>query len=406
MTMHIYKPNCNCPKNQKCKCGAKWGFLIDVGVNPQTGKRKQKFKGGFKTRKETELAAAAFMLELESGTYVKEKNITFEEFSKDWLKIYEGTGKVKISTIRIRKHEISKLITYFAKLNMKNISKKRYQDALFDLKEKKYADNTLDGIHRTGRMIFKKAIELEVIKIDPTEYAYVPKTKKTIEELEAEEKEVKYLEKEELVLFLQTTKNKGLEMDYVIFKTLAYTGMRVGELCALKWSDINVDEQTISITKTYYNHSNNTTKYKLLPPKTLSAKREIVIDKDLLDVLEVHRTKQNVVRMRHRKTYHEKDFVFAKMDKNHGYPEYIKKVETRMKRLLRLAGLNEVLTPHSLRHTHTSLLAEVGVELHEIMDRLGHKDDETTKNVYLHVTKTKKKEASHKFAELMRNSRC
>jgi len=56
-----------------------------------------------------------------------------------------------------------------------------------------------------------------------------------------------------------------------------------------------------------------------------------------------------------------------------------------------LAGLNEQFTPHSLRHTHTSLLAEAGIGLHEIMERLGHKDGDTTKNMYMHATKTKKK---------------
>ncbi|AJS61610.1 integrase [Paenibacillus sp. IHBB 10380] len=68
-----------------------------------------------------------------------------------------------------------------------------------------------------------------------------------------------------------------------------------------------------------------------------------------------------------------------------------------------MAGLKTNLTPHSLRHTHVSLLAEAGVNLQDIMDRLGHKDDDTAKNVYLHVTKPKKKEASHKFRELMKN---
>jgi integrase len=76
-----------------------------------------------------------------------------------------------------------------------------------------------------------------------------------------------------------------------------------------------------------------------------------------------------------------------------------------MARLLKLAGLNESLTPHSLRHSHCSILAEMGVPLQDIMDRLGHKNDDTTKNVYLHVTKTKKKEASHKFGELMKSLR-
>lgn len=65
------------------------------------------------------------------------------------------------------------------------------------------------------------------------------------------------------------------------------------------------------------------------------------------------------------------------------YPEFIKTIQNRMRRLLRPAGLNETLTPHSLRHTHTSLLAEAGVGIHQIMERLGHQDDEITKRVYL-----------------------
>jgi integrase len=74
-----------------------------------------------------------------------------------------------------------------------------------------------------------------------------------------------------------------------------------------------------------------------------------------------------------------------------------------MARLLKIAGLDQSLTPHSLRHTHTSLLAEAGVGLEQIMQRLGHSDDETTRNIYLHITKPKRKEASQKFSELMRS---
>lgn len=403
--MHIYKPNCKCPKDEKCKCGAKWGFLIDIGTNPVTGKRKQKFKGGFKTKKEAELAAATFKVELSNGTAVMEKDTTFEKFAEDWLKWYGGTGKVKISTVRVRKHEIGRLMPFFAKLKMRNITKKIYQDALNSLKAEGLADNTLDGIHGTGRAIFRRAVEQDIIKNDPTQFAYVPKTQKTVAELEAEEELEKFLEKEDLISFLHTSKWKGLERDFPIFTMLAYTGMRAGELCALKWSDINLEDQTISITKTYYNPVNNVLKYELLTPKTPGSKRVISIDKHLLDILESHRAIQNKIRMKHRDTYYDKDFVFAKMKSEYkGYPEYIKTIENRMERILKFAGLNTALTPHSLRHTHTSLLAEAGVPLHEIMDRLGHKDDEITRKVYLHVTQAKKKEASLRFADILRDT--
>ncbi len=103
--------------------------------------------------------------------------------------------------------------------------------------------------------------------------------------------------------------------------------------------------------------------------------------------------------------YYNQNFIFGKMERHFGYPIVVKNVRDRMKRLLRIAKLNGDLTPHSLRHTHTSLLAEARVSLEQIMDRLGHTDDQITKNVYLHVTEEMKKEASQKFSELMRSLR-
>jgi integrase len=431
MKGHFYKPGCKCnadkpkkcscgtkwtkasactscgtnkPKDKKCTCDATWGFLVDDGTKPLSGRRKQKFKGGFTTKKEAELAFAKFMADRDRGIYVEESNITFESFAEEWLTGYQNTGKVKISTIRVRKHEIKRLSDYFAKLKLKEISRKMYQDALNDLKAKDFADNTIDGAHRTGRMIFKRAFEIGNIRKDPTEFAFVPKLQKTVEELEKEEEIPKYLEREELVAFLHTAKWKGLERDHVIFSILAHTGMRSGELCALKWSDIDFEEQTISITKTYYNPTNNIKDYTLLPPKTPTAKRIITVERELLDLIEDHRALQNRIRMRYRNTYHDKDFVIAKMDANRGYPEYLKTIENRMRRLLKYSELNTDLTPHSIRHTHVSLLAEAGVPIHEIMDRLGHKDDDTTKHIYLHVTKGKKKEASFRFSQILKDT--
>jgi len=76
-----------------------------------------------------------------------------------------------------------------------------------------------------------------------------------------------------------------------------------------------------------------------------------------------------------------------------------------MARLLDKTELNSNIKPHSLRHTHTSLLAEAGVGLEEIMDRLGHQDDDVTRKVYLHVTTDMKTEAADKFSELMKKTR-
>lgn len=403
MKGHLYRRNCTC-KKKKCTCGAKWAYVVDIGIDPITGKRKQKSKSGFLTQQEAEQAANTLIYELNQGTYLEETDKTFSDFAKEWLPVYSESKGVKPGTIRVRLHEIGRLLPYFAQLKLKDITRKMYQDALNDLKAQGLADSTREGINRTGRMIFRKALELDLLKKDPTEFAYVKKDKKTIDQLE-EEEVPNYLEKEELALFLETAKQNGLEHDYLAFLILAYTGMRVGELVALKWKDVDFKNHTISISKTYYNPNNNTLEYELVPPKTRKSRRKIVVDEDVIQALKDHEDAQNQVRMQLGDDYYNRDFIFAKMERQFGYPIVIKNVRDRMKRLLRIAGLNEELTPHSLRHTHTSLLAEANVSLEQIMDRLGHTDDQITKNVYLHVTKEMKKEASQKFSELMRSLR-
>jgi len=379
------------------KRGKTWTLTMDVGID-KNGKRKQRQIGGFRTKKEAEEAAAQLSNELSKGTFIEEAEITFREFSQEWLEMY--SSQVKKSTTRIRQHEVNNLLRYFDRIKLKDITKKQYQNALYDLPKRGFAERTIAGIHGTARMIFKKAVELEVIKKDPTEYARPPRKVETLEDIEKSDELPKFLEKEELAAFLRLAHDAGLKDDYAIFTLLAYTGIRGGELCALKWSDIDFESRTIKITKTYFNPQNNIKLYELQPPKTRSSKRIIIVSQKIIKELEKHQARQNKTKMRNRDVWHDENFVFS-VDKHPGYPIYLKLIEGRMARILKIAGLNQKLTPHSLRHTHTSLLAEAGVGLEEIMERLGHTDDDTTRRVYLHVTKDMKKEAAHKFDELM-----
>ncbi|WP_172619578.1 tyrosine-type recombinase/integrase [Paenibacillus alvei] len=386
--------------------------MIDVGKDMQTGERKQLGKGGFQTKKEAQAAAAEILAEVNRGTYVKEEKVTFEELSKRWLDHYSKHGKPKKDgTIRVRSNERDNLLTCFSKVIASEITPDDYQAALNSLKEiggvkkKPLGENTLSGIHSTAGMIFEYGVKIGAVKIDPTESAYIPKDLKTVEELEKNNDLPNYLEKEELIHFLNTAQIHGLDRDYEIFTTLAYTGIRVGELCALKESDIDFEEHKIRITKTLYNPNNNYSKYILNTPKTTSSIRDIHVEPEIIDVFRNLLTIQQIEKGKRPKTYHDHGFVFAKLGQYAGYPEVIKMIQLRMKRLLRLADLNQELTPHSLRHTHTSLLAEAGVSLEQIMQRLGHADDDITRKIYLHITKPKRIEASQKFGELMRASK-
>ncbi|WP_339183227.1 tyrosine-type recombinase/integrase [Oceanobacillus sp. FSL W7-1293] len=392
-------------KKYKTKSGEKWLFKVRTIHDPITGKKKQTTRRGFDTKPEAERAARELLNDLDLGKTVYDNPITFNEFAMKWLDIYEKERSVKPGTRRIRQHEINNLNTHFENIRMIDITWNVYQEALHKLQDK-YAYQTVHGIHTTGKMIFKKAMQLEVIKKNPTEYAYLTRKKKTVEELETTAYLPKYMEKGKLAYFLLTANSEGLDLDFEVFLTLAYTGLRVGEMCALKETDL-INENGhyfLKITKTYYNPKNNIIDYQIFTPKTESSVRTIDIDnrvvKAIKEVIELNHQIKNEVG----EEYHDENFIFVNRNENYGYPIYPKLIDSRMKRILKKTKeLNQELSPHTLRHTHTSLLAEAGVPLERIMERLGHSDDKTTTNIYLHTTEEVRKRDSEKFGSLMNN---
>ncbi|MHA6481312.1 site-specific integrase [Paenibacillus sp. strain BS8-2] len=384
------------------KRGKTWSYTVEGQRDPVTGERKQITKGGFRTKEDAKVAAARVETELEDGTYVKPTRKTFKEFTEEWLKYYAATGEVKNGSVRVRKSRVNKLLTYFSAAPLTSITRQQYQDMLISLKSEGLANETIMSTHATAKLIFKRAMELNLIKHNPTDYSKVPRHAVTVDDIENATEIPKYLEKEELARFLAAAKEHGRDFDYAIFMVLAYTGLRVGELIALKWSDINLENMTISITKTYDNENNNTKAYQLVPPKTLASIRVVEFDETLKTVFEKHAVHLKEKKMRYRNRFYDKNFVFPNVGPKYpGYPLVQKTVEERMRRLLELGEMNTEFTPHSLRHTHTTLLAEAGATLAETMERLGHKDDKTTRLVYLHVTKSMKRGAAQKFSKLM-----
>ncbi|WP_347550040.1 tyrosine-type recombinase/integrase [Pseudalkalibacillus hwajinpoensis] len=383
------------------KRGTKWSYQIEW-IDPLSGKRKTKTKSGFTRKTDARIEAEEIEKELRDGTYLDENSINFSEFADEWLTFYAKNSKV--SSHRVRSKEIIHFKRYFSKMKLSDITRKQYQALLNSLHEKGYAHNTLYGIHTTGRMLFKKALEYNLIKLNPSEFAKIPKKIETVEEIEQNEEVLKFLEKNELIAFLKTAKEKGLDRDYVMFLTLAYSGIRVGELMALKWNDVNFENGSIRITKTYYNPSNNTKNYQLLTPKTKRSTRTLKMDNQVICELKKYCIQQREMKLALGNQYKDLGFVFAKEINNPGYPDFIKTVENRMRRLLKFSGIEKNVTPHSFRHTHTSLLIEAGVGTKEIQQRLGHGDINTTMNIYAHITNNMEQKASEKFSELMKDA--
>lgn len=368
------------------KRGKTWSFTID-------GKEK----GGFRTKKDAEMAATKMQLEIDTGMYIQPSEITFKDYAENvWLPVYSKS--VKPGSVRVRRHELDALITVFGTdTKIQNITAAYYSKTVSSLFDK-FAYNTACGMSGTGKMIFKKAFADDVIKKNPAENFRIPRKVLTIEEINTEDVP-KFLEKEELAKFLKTALKNGLDDDFLMFRILAYTGLRIGELCALKWSDVDFKNATLSVLKTYYNPSNTHDCYELVTPKTKSSKRKVDLDPETIKLLKEHKLQQRFS-MAQCLSWHDKDFVFTHLDYP-GYPKYPKLIGYRMKRILIAACLPQTLSPHSLRHTHCSLLAEAGASLEEIQARLGQVDDDTTKKVYLHITKARKKDTMQKFTQLM-----
>lgn len=379
----------------------KYSFRYDI-PDPVNGGRIQKETPGFSSMKELKPLMIQIQAELLNETYVNTKNVTVSDWIDQWIELYRASGKVKGRTVENRKGALERLRRNMGGLKLKDVELVKYQELLNDMKNKEGLEKgTLDSFHTAASLMFKQAVRLGVIKNNPIQYAEVPSYQQTVEELESEDELPKYLEKEELAHFLRTASTMDCPQGFHGLFTLAYTGMRVGELCALRPTDRDRINKTISITKTLYDRK-GVAKYSLNTPKTKSSKRKIDVSETVMKILDRQDAWRNEFKMSRRNEYYDgPEFMFINDLRLPGRPARLKYFEEFMKQVLKKAGLPMNLTPHSLRHTYTSLMAEAGVELEAIQRLLGHSKNEVTRRIYLHVTQAKKKEAVEKLDALM-----
>lgn len=392
------------------KQGFKWRCVMEAPPDPVTGKRRQISRTCEKKKDAQKKAEEALKKIIDNGIDEKRtKNLTFEDVAREWLEVYSKSG-VKKGTIRVREKELNIILKHYAKVGIDKVTPWMHQKMLNDLDSKgypikgengeiiykPYARTTIEGVNITAGMIFKYAIKNKLRKDNPCEGAIIPTKVLTVEEIEKDPIEEKYFEREELNEFLDAVKKYGLEYDLERFYLLSFTGLRSGELCALKWSDVNFETNEIRITKTLYNPNNNMKKYELTTPKTKGSIRTIDVPQEIMDMLKAHKAKMNKIRLANRlnEDYHDGNFVFCRYN---GYPFVQKNIQIRMERLLKYTSIKKPATPHILRHTHISMLAEAEVDLPTIMKRVGHEDEETTLKIYTHVTEKMKKKANEKL---------
>ena len=165
-----------------------------------------------------------------------------------------------------------------------------------------------------------------------------------------------------------------------LFSTLYWTGMRIGEALALTKSDIDIEKRTININKSF---SRINKEDLITPPKTPKSNRKISIHKELADLLNEYINKLPYL------ADDERLFNLSKVTARQSLYKYAKK-----------AGVKQIRI-HDLRHSHASLLVELGFSPLLIAQRLGHEKIETTLQIYSHLFPNKEEELINTIENLI-----
>ena len=362
-----------------------WRCIGEGPRHPITGKRRQVTRRG-KTKKEAEEKVKQGVAALKHQ-FTIDPEIRFAKFYNQWLTLYRLKGN-KETTVKYREYCLSVLNRYLADYKLINITTVRYQNVINDLFEKGCAYFTLRGIQNAAKMMFNYAKEVGLIEINPVDGAFIPKKKMTLEQVSGQDVSQLFLEAEELKEFLRETDQYPNIAYRTIIYTIAFTGMRPGEALALKLEDVDLQNKTIRINKTNYAKGDRKKDFELTPPKTIGSVRIIDIDDIVVEKI------QELIAFRKLSKWQDHGYVFGEQD---GFPTTVKMLNRAVKRIASRTNIDKPLRTYILRHTHISLLAEAEVDLNYIMNRVGHKNSDTTTKIYLHVTGGMRENASKKM---------
>lgn len=353
-----------------------------LGVDSFTGKQRRTTRRRFKTQKEAKKAERELLLSIEENGFTDHSSKqTFKEVADLWLESYETT--VKPTTYKNTKKYLNAIIEHhFKGIRIESVSVAMMQKIVIEL-SKKYVTylNYLSIINR----VFKYAVHLDIIQTNPVDRITRPKQQKTRKEKIA-------LTKEELNQFLTLAKEDARPVLYTAWHTLAYTGLRRGELLGLEWSDIDFKNKTISVSKTLVTING---KLSTQTPKTKRSARTISLDDSTVQVLKDWKLEQKKLFFKY--GVKSKNIVITNTKGGHFDFAHFR---DELRYFLGKHKLKQ-FNVHSLRHTHASLLFEAGIEPKTISDRLGHSNIQATLDMYTHLNDKQRSDVADRLLKFL-----
>ena len=324
------------------------------------GVRHKKNKRGFKTKAEAEEWERNFRQQQR-----KDLDINFENFVEIYFADVEN--RLRESTIKNKRYVFDLKVTpYFKKKKMCEIKTSDIRAWQNELIKQGYAPTYLKSINNQLAALFNYAVRYYDLKDNPCRKAgSIGKSKAD---------DMKFWTKQEFKQFLPSMDKKPEAR--MAFMLLYWTGMRIGELLALTYEDIDLEKRIISISKSYQRLDG---KDVITPPKTPKSNRKITIPPFLAEELKGYCSHLYGIMS------NERMFRFTKSYMEHEIVRGIK--ETGVKRI----------RIHDLRHSHASLLVELGFQPLAIAERLGHEKIETTLNTYSHLYPNKQAELADRL---------
>ena len=328
------------------------------------------------------------------NTHIQQSSVkTIEEYMLDWL---STTRQKKLKQQTYDSYEL--IITKYLNMNTCNFGNKNIKILNYELVQEyidslaeKYSIGTIRKVWSIVRQCLKYGMskeelpyfDLSLIQI-PSEDRVAVKTKEvpfaTTEDVEALYQEA-FRKKE----YSNTEYMYGNNARAIII--IMYTGLRISELCALKWENVDMSNRTITVKYTHATVKNRdkdaTTKTKTIIslPKTYR-QRTIPLSKRAFSQFEYfHKFNEN---------HNEDDYVCVTKNMT---PMTRRNIFRTLKQMLSRCDANNDLTPHALRHGFGSILLKNGVEIKTISELMGHKDIRTTYNIYIGITEQQKFDA-------------